>query len=262
MAEPGGPNFQDPSGEKTVVGRRTVEEYLRNAPAANLVCLYLSRANQPGINSSLEKIARDKGVDVRLLDDPEFQSRAAAWPRSQGVFLQVRKPAAASGDALEDHIASLANANVKRDCVLVLDHLEDPANLGSVLRTSAFYGVKIVVIPKDRSAAVTPAVEKISSGALSRIRVVEAVNLVRVMEQLKEKGYWVVGSSLSEKSRPLAGFNWPEKTVLVTGNEHKGLSRLVEERCDFLVKIAGKGGLQSLNAAVATAVILDRFFNR
>jgi 23S rRNA (guanosine2251-2'-O)-methyltransferase len=252
----------EPAGQvRTVFGRRTVEEYLKTEPAGNLVLLTLSASNKGATNEALGQLARQKGVPVRLIDSIEFELNASAWPHNQGVLLQVRK-AGGSPDPIEAHLASLAEKNRKRDCVLCLDHLEDPANLGSILRSCAFFGVKLVVIPKDRSAAVTPAVEKISAGALTHVRIVEAVNLVRILELLKEKGYWVVGTSLAAKAVPVRGFDWPERTVLVTGNEHKGLSRLVEERCDFLVKIAGSGGLQSLNAAVATAITLDRFYNR
>jgi len=246
---------------RTVFGRRTVEEYLRNESAENLVRLFLAKSNTGDINAVLEKAGRDQGVPVQYLDDAEFRSRSASFPHNQGVLLQVRKRTE-SADSLESHLSEIERNNQKHDCILCLDHLEDPNNLGSILRTCAFFGVKIVVIPKDRSVTVTPAVEKVAAGALTRVKVVETVNLVRTIEQLKEKGYWVVGSSLSEKSRPAKGFDWPEKTVLVTGNEHKGLSRLVEEKCDFLVKIAGQGGLQSLNAAVATAILLDRLTNK
>jgi 23S rRNA (guanosine2251-2'-O)-methyltransferase len=242
-------------GIKTLCGRRTVEEYLRNEDRSRLVKLFLSKANRPDANKSLIDLASAKGVPFALLDAESFRKRAGDIEHSQGVLLTVEKRSL-DEDAFLDHITQSSPR-----LVLLLDHLEDPANLGSILRTCGFYGCDTVVVPQDRSVSVTPAVEKIASGALSTVGLYEVVNLNRILDKLKEEhGYWAVATVMSDNAEDLHSFDFPKKTVLAVGNEHQGLSALTDKKCDFRVRIRPGGAVGSLNAAVATAIFLDRFY--
>jgi len=139
--------------------------------------------------------------------------------------------------------------------ILLLDCLQDPQNLGAILRTACFLGTRAVVLPKDRSVQVTGAVFKASAGALAHLPVVQVTNLVRAMEQIKDHGYWIVGLDL-EGRQSLYELSYTMSVALVVGNEATGLRPLVKKHCDFLVKIPGTGPVQSMNAAAATAVAL------
>ncbi|ROR01759.1 23S rRNA (guanosine(2251)-2'-O)-methyltransferase RlmB [Desulfosoma caldarium] len=139
--------------------------------------------------------------------------------------------------------------------LLVLDGLQDPHNLGAIVRSACFLGAHAVILPKDRSVPVTGAVFKASAGALAHLLVVQVTNLVRAMEQLKSVGYWMVGLDV-QGSLSIYDLEYTMPVGLVVGSEGTGLRPLVKKTCDFLVKIPGTGPVQSLNASVATAVAL------
>jgi 23S rRNA (guanosine2251-2'-O)-methyltransferase len=139
--------------------------------------------------------------------------------------------------------------------VLVLDGVVDPHNLGAIIRTAAFMGIDGVILPKDRAAQVTSTVYNIASGGLEYLKIVQVTNIAIALDELKQHGMWVVGfsehakQSLSEIKRDFA-------SVLVIGNEEKGMRPLVQQKCDYLVKLDTKGHLQSLNASVAAALAM------
>ena len=140
-------------------------------------------------------------------------------------------------------------------CVLVLDQVQDPQNLGAVLRTAAATGVDAVVLPKAGGCGLTPAVHKASAGHSLKVSVVEDENLARAISFLKEHGYWVIGCDSAE-GEDATTFEFPEKCVIVMGNEAEGMRRLTRESCDYLVRIPMNSGVESLNISVATGVIL------
>ncbi len=141
--------------------------------------------------------------------------------------------------------------------VLILDHLEDPQNLGSLLRTADAAGVLAVVIPEDRAVGVTPAAVRASAGASEHVRVARVVNLVRAMEQLKKAGLWTVGLDMEGPDvRPHTAIDFRDRIGIVVGSEGHGLKRLTREACDFIARLPMGGQVASLNAAVAGAVCL------
>lgn len=140
-------------------------------------------------------------------------------------------------------------------CVLVLDRIQDPQNLGAVLRTSAANKVDAVVLPKAGSCPISAAVHKASAGQSLRVRIVEGENLARSIEFLKDNGYWVIGCD-SDGEEDATTFEYPPKRVIVMGNEGEGMRRLTRESCDYLVRIPMAPGVESLNISVATGVVL------
>jgi 23S rRNA (guanosine2251-2'-O)-methyltransferase len=149
--------------------------------------------------------------------------------------------------------------DVKQDAdavVLILDHIEDPQNVGSLLRTADAAGVAAVLIPEDRAAGVTPAAVRASAGASEHLRVAKVVNLVRAMQELKEAGVWITGLDMGPDGKPYTAIDFKGRTALVVGGEGRGLSRLVGETCDFIASLPMKGRVASLNAGVAGAVAL------
>ncbi|HKY62114.1 MAG TPA: 23S rRNA (guanosine(2251)-2'-O)-methyltransferase RlmB [bacterium] len=143
----------------------------------------------------------------------------------------------------------------KQSIVLALDQIQDPQNLGAILRNAEAVAVDAVLICTDRAIEVTPAVVKASAGACEHLAISKVVNLARAMEQLKERGFWAVGTSLETEENGLS-FDWPEKTLLVLGSEGKGMRRLIHEKCDFLIKLPLLGRISSLNVASTAAVCM------
>ena len=139
---------------------------------------------------------------------------------------------------------------------MVFDHLEDPQNVGSILRTACAAGVTGVIIPADRSCGITPAAVRASAGGSEHIRVSRVVNIVRAMESLKEAGVWMTGLDFGEGAKPYTSIDFRGKAGLVVGAEGSGLSRLVRSTCDFVAELPMPGGFESLNAGVAAGIAL------
>jgi len=140
--------------------------------------------------------------------------------------------------------------------VLILDHIEDPQNVGSMLRTADAAGVTAVILPEDRASGVTPAAVRASAGAAEHMRVAKVVNLVRAMQELKECGVWVTGLDFGPDAKTYTSLDFKGRVGLVVGSEGKGITRLVRETCDFIACLPMKGRVESLNAAVAASVAL------
>lgn len=140
--------------------------------------------------------------------------------------------------------------------LLALDHLQDPQNFGALCRTAEGLGWDGIISPKDRSVTIGPGVYHSSVGALETLPVVQVVNLAEALRKLKEAGFWIVGTSLGEKTQTLEQLPKLEKVVLVLGTEFEGISNLVEKTCDFLIQIPLKGKVQSLNVSATGAILM------
>ena len=138
--------------------------------------------------------------------------------------------------------------------VVILDHLEDPHNLGAIIRTCEAAGVDGIIIPKDRSVLVNSTVMKVSAGALENVKVACVTNLNNTIKYLKDNGFWIVGTDMS--GTPYDEIDYHGKIAIVIGNEGSGMSKLVKESCDFIASIPMRGKINSLNASVATGIIV------
>ena len=139
--------------------------------------------------------------------------------------------------------------------IVLLDHLEDPHNLGAIIRTCEAAGVDAIVMPKDRQVLINSTVMKTSVGTLDNMNIVTVTNLVQAIEELKKNGFWVVGTAL-DNSIDYRDIDYSGKIVLVIGNEGSGISRLVAKSCDFIAKIPMYGTTNSLNASVAAGIMI------
>lgn len=139
--------------------------------------------------------------------------------------------------------------------VVILDHLEDPHNLGAIIRTAEAAGVDAIIIPKDRQVQINSTVMKTSVGTLDNMNIVSVSNVVNAINELKENGFWIVGTSLNTND-DYRDVDYSGKIALVIGNEGAGMSRLVEKTCDYVVKIPMYGTTNSLNASVAAGIMI------
>jgi 23S rRNA (guanosine2251-2'-O)-methyltransferase len=214
---------------------------------------------RPGPESPLaeiERLAHRWRVPMQVLDRRALD-RIADTDRHQNVAAEVLEYAYAEVDDL----LRLAQERGEPPLLLALDQLQDPQNLGSLLRTAEAVGAHGVILPRHRAVGVMPAVEKASAGAIEHLKVAEVPNLNRLTDELKRQGVWVVGLD-AEGETELGGFDATMPLCLVVGSEGHGISRLLREKCDFLVRLPMRGQVGSLNAAVAGSIVLYDVFRR
>lgn len=238
----------DRGGDDSVIpGRRAVLEALRaDRPIRKIL---LARSAHGGIVRDLVLEAKRRGVVVQFVDPHRLDHLSPAAHQGVVALTAARPPAGL------DDILDLARERGEAPFVLALDGVEDPANLGALIRTADAAGVHGVVIPRHRAAGLSPAVARTSAGAIEHVPVATVTNLVRALEELKQSGLWVVGA---DPSAPQAynALRLVPPLVVVMGGEGRGLSRLVREHCDLLVRLPMRGKVASLNVSVAAGVLL------
>jgi 23S rRNA (guanosine2251-2'-O)-methyltransferase len=234
--------------DETIVGIHPVSEALTAGERVRSVVVAKHRERDPALKSIVDEAAR-RGVSVRV--EPESWFRKFGSARHQHVAAVLPEFSYADWAQTRHRLASKTDA-----LIVAADHVEDPQNLGAIMRSAEAAGADALVIPERRSAGVTAATRRAAAGAASHLAVVRVPNLVRALEDLKEGGYWVTGLATDQGAVPYTSVDYLGKCALVIGGEGKGLSRLASERCDHLVKIPMCGKVASLNAAAACAVAL------
>ncbi|MFU8891402.1 MAG: 23S rRNA (guanosine(2251)-2'-O)-methyltransferase RlmB [Anaerosomatales bacterium] len=236
-----------------IEGRNAVLEALRGGVPVTAVLLAPGPEGEP--IAEIRRLATGRGIGVRTVPRRVLDERSVRGAH-QGVMAEM---AAFEYAPLAEVLASVGERT--SSLIVVLDHITDEGNLGAVARCAEVVGADALVIPKARSAAVGPAAYKTSAGALAHLPVVREPNVVRVLERVKEAGYWVAGAT--ESAGTLAWEAALEgRIALVMGSEGAGLSRLVEEACDFTVSLPVAGRVGSLNVAQATAVLAYEWARR
>jgi 23S rRNA (guanosine2251-2'-O)-methyltransferase len=213
--------------------------------------IVIAKGRQDTRTEEIVQLARRLNVSVRFEDRGQLD-RLAGSKDHQGVVALAAARAAAS---LEDIIATATVAGSERGLIVLLDGVEDPHNLGAIVRTSLAAGAHGVVIPERRAAGLTDTVSRASAGALAHLPVAKITNLARSMEELKEAGYWLIG--LDEKAeKSYTEVDYTGAVGIVLGGEGDGLHELTRKRCDFLVALPTVGPVKSLNVSVAAGVVL------
>lgn len=234
-------------GDELVIGRRPVLEALRRG---NLERIYLAAGQKGEIIDEIIREAGRRAIPLQIIERRALNSMAGGGSH-QGAAAQ-----ALPFRYLD--LGELLNRVKRGKCapfLIMLDHLQDPQNLGSLLRTAHAAGMQGLIIPEDRSVGVTPVVRKVAAGAAEALPVARVVNLAHAARRLKEEGFWIYGAG-AEGELPYYRADYRGPFVLVIGSEGKGLSRLLRRRCDGVISIPMPGGGGSLNAAVAAAVII------
>ena len=232
-----------------IAGRKPVMEALRAGTSIEKIVFLLGA--QGTVMEDIRRAAERSNVPVSQASRQEFRGLASD-ATTQGVVAIVRQAKTFVGLA---EIVEAAEAKNEKPLILILDSIEDPQNLGALVRTAECAGVHGVVIPKHHAASVTAAVVKASAGATEHMAMAEVTNIVSTMDELKERGFWTAGVAL-EGDIPFTEFDYTTPAAIVIGNEGKGIRRLVREHCDRLVRIPMYGSLGSLNASVAGALVM------
>ncbi len=232
-----------------IFGRNPVSEAIRSGRAIDSV-LVAKGAKTGAIVGILAK-ARDKKIRVKEVDSKKLDYMCAGGTH-QGIAAIA---AVCEYSQLED-IFSLAQERGEAPFVIILDEIEDPHNLGAIIRTAECAGAHGVIIPNRRSAGLSFTVGKTAAGAVEYVPVVRVPNIPSVIETLKEKGLWVYGADMGGEDYSKCDFSGA--VALVNGNEGKGIGRLVREKCDVMVSLPMKGKINSLNASVAAGILMYR----
>jgi 23S rRNA (guanosine2251-2'-O)-methyltransferase len=230
-------------------GIHTVREALEaGSPFDRIV---IAKGRQDTRIEEIVRLARERGVSVRFEDRGQLD-RLANTRDHQGV---VAIAASRAAGTLEDILVQANKSKDQVGLIVLLDGVEDPHNLGAVIRTALAAGAHGVVIPERRATGLTDTVARSSAGALAHLPVAKVTNLVRAMEDLKEAGYWLVGLD-EQGDKNYTEVDYSSPTGIVMGSEGKGLHDLTRKRCDFVVSLPTSGPVKSLNVSVATGVVL------
>lgn len=230
-----------------IVGRNAVAEALRSSRSINKV---LMQENAHGGSiGELTALIKQKNIPLEIVKSDKLDKLADGL-RHQGV-LALAAPIAFQ--TLDDVFAK-ATAKNEDPFILLFDELQDPQNVGALIRTADAAGVHGVLMPRRRSCPLNAVVAKISAGAVEYVPVVQIGNIVQTIEELQQRGCWVVGADMDGTDFYAANLTGP--TVLVIGAEGKGLGRLVKKKCDEIISIPMNGGVNSLNASNAGAILM------
>lgn len=234
--------------EDIVIGRNAVIETLKGDRTVET--LYISNSKLEGSINTIVSIAKEKKILIKEVDKRKLDSMCEGEAH-QGVIAKITPYRYSE----VSDILALAEERGEAPFIVILDEIEDPHNLGSIVRTAELFGVHGIIIPKRRSASVSTTVYKSSVGAIEHVKIAKVTNINTVIEELKEQGIWVYGADIraTEYSYQV-DFSGP--CAIIIGNEGRGISKLTVQKCDKLIKIPMVGKINSLNASVAGGIIM------
>lgn len=233
--------------EEFIYGRNTVMELLKSDK--NIDRLFILNEESSGSMRKLIAMAKDRNIEFKKVDKKKLDELSKDG-NHQGVVALIN---GFQYTELEEALDDFEKTD-KKAFILILDEIEDPHNLGAIIRTAECTGVDLVIIPKRRAAQVNETVYKVSQGATEYMKIARVSNIKNAIETLKKRGFWIYGADMSAESYYSVSLKKP--IAFVIGNEGKGISRLVKEHCDVLVSIPMKGKISSLNASNAAAVLM------
>ena len=234
--------------EDLVLGRNAVIEALKSDTTIEYLCV--SKGDLEGSIKVVLSLAKDKNVVIKEVDRRKLNEMCGG-ANHQGVIAKVTP---FKYSEVTD-IINRAKRKGEDPFIVILDEIEDPHNLGSIIRTAELCGVHGIIIPKRRNVRVTPTVYKCSAGAIEHMRIAKVTNINATIDQLKEEGIWIYGADIDGKDFSY-NTNFSGACALVIGSEGRGISKLTLKKCDVLVKIPMIGKINSLNASVAGGIMM------
>lgn len=229
-------------------GINTVNEFLRKKPQ-EILEVWISDSKKSSKFKEIIELAEQHMIRVHLESPPQLLQNIIP-AKHQGIIAAIKPLTTLPFETLTEKTKKMANP-----ILLVLDSIQDQHNLGAIIRSASATGVAGIILPKDRAAPLTATTAKVSAGALASIDISIVTNLTNALIKLKQAGYWIYGADIAG-TQTIYQSNFSGPVCLVIGGEHKGIRPLIKKQCDFLVTIPMQNNLDSLNASVATAVIL------
>jgi len=236
-----------------IVGKNAVIEALKSERDVNKILI--AEGSQKGQMQTVIGLAKSENVLVQFVPKKKLDTLVDA--NHQGVVAQV----AAYQYAEIDDLFALAEKRNEAPFFMLLDEIEDPHNLGSIMRTADAVGAHGIIIPRRRAVGLTATVAKASTGAIEHIPVVRVTNMARAIDELKERGVWIAGTDAKGKE-DYRQFDGTMPLGLVIGSEGKGMGRLIRDKCDFLIQLPMAGAVTSLNASVAAALLMYEVYRK
>ena len=236
----------------TIKGKHSISEAIQSNQAIQRIIISSQTQSHPEIRKIIQ-LSKQKKIQIKIIKKDIFE-KDYPEKNSQGIIAILNTP---NTKSLQD----ILNSKNKPRVIVALDHLEDPFNLGSIIRTCETLGVTCVLYPKDRNVQITSGVIKASSGAIHHIDLIKVTNIAQSILELKKSGYWVYGTG-ETKSINLNNFSPASPFILVVGNEHKGMSKRLEKIVDENIRIPLQGNVTSLNVSVATGICLYTLLNK
>lgn len=230
-----------------IIGRKPVLEALNSNEEIEQV--YILFGQQGNIINAIRVAAKKRGIKCNQIPLERFRTYAPSQ-NAQGVVALKQDFKFSS---LDEILSDVKKTSLP--LILILDEIQDPHNVGAILRSAECSGVNGVILTKHQSATITSTVTKTSAGATEHLKICQVNNLSHTIDELKEKGFWIVGSSLGN-AKSFTEVDYKIPIALIVGNEEKGIRKLTASKCDFLVKIPMSGKIQSLNVSVATGILL------
>ena len=230
-----------------IAGRNPVSEAIRSGRPIDKILV--ARGEKTGAVVGILAKARDRQIPVKEVDRTKLDFLSGSAPHQGIVAL-----AAAKEYCTVEEILAYAEERSEPPFLVILDELEDPHNLGAIIRTAECVGVHGVIVPKRRSASLSYTVGKASAGAIEYMRVARVTNIANALDELKARGVWVYGADMNGSDYLQCDLSGA--CAIVIGNEGKGISRLVREKCDVIVSLPMKGHINSLNASVAAGILM------
>lgn len=237
--------------DEMIIGKNPVLEALQSGRPINKIMI----SDQLNRNTVVELQQAAKKANTIIQKVPKKRIDQLSAGRHQGIIAYVT----AYDYATVEKIVENAQSKEELPFIIILDEIEDPHNLGAILRTADATGVHGVIIPKRRAVGLTETVAKTSAGAIEHIPVARVTNIAKTIDELKEKNIWVVGTD-EEGSKDYRTLDGDTAIALVIGNEGKGISRLVKEKCDWTIHLPMKGSIPSLNASVAAGILMYEIY--
>lgn len=228
-----------------IYGKNVAKEKIISGERINKIYLAEKFSDRELLDLIKEKKIKYNFVPIKFLD-----SKVSGL--HQGIILDV--------DDIDTFDLDYVK-NIKKDnpLLVMLDHLEDPHNFGAIVRTSEALGIDGIIIPNDRNVGVNSTVVKTSAGAIYNMPIIRVANLMATIKKLKDMGYWIVGTDMDGEDYINIDYNMP--VCLVIGNEGKGMSKIISDNCDYIVRIPMVGKINSLNASVSCGIVLARIIN-
>ncbi|MEF2919784.1 MAG: 23S rRNA (guanosine(2251)-2'-O)-methyltransferase RlmB [Acutalibacteraceae bacterium] len=241
------PNNEEERYKDVIAGRNCVKEALSSGRAIEYVMV--ARGTKGGAVGNLMALAKEKSIPVKEADSKKLDFMCGGAVHQGIIALAAVKEYSTVEDIFET-----AKSRNEEPFIIVLDEIEDPHNLGAIIRTAECTGAHGVIVPKRRSAGLSYTVGKASAGAVEYVKVARVTNIPSVIDELKERGVWVFGADMDGQDS--AKTNLSGAVALVIGNEGKGIGRLVRSKCDGILSLPMKGNINSLNASVAAGVLM------
>ncbi|NLK95610.1 MAG: 23S rRNA (guanosine(2251)-2'-O)-methyltransferase RlmB [Clostridiales bacterium] len=234
--------------EDLVVGRNSVSELIKGN--RTIECIYITNGHREGSINNIIKLAREKKLVIKEVEKRKLDVMCQGAVH-QGIVAKVSEYKYCE---VSDIIEYAQNKNEK-PFIVILDEIEDPHNLGSIIRTAELCGVHGIIIPKRRNVGVTSTVYKSSVGAVEHVKIAKVTNINRTIDELKEMGVWIYAADISG-TEYCYNVDFSGPCALIIGSEGRGISKLTLSKCDYIVKIPMVGKINSLNASVAGGIMM------